>query len=291
MALLSLQNAFLYNHAETSGGAIHCDSGTIHITGNCSFESNYVATFLSQGGAIAMWYQATLVISGTVVFSKNQAVYGGAIDVYKSKAYLNGNSILLLHNVAEEGGGILLSSTAMEMKSRHVEFVNNTAKRFGGGLRVISAPESRGKVEISATFKRNRANCGGAISITNKQVNMIFMNITVVENMGSALCLSNCNITFYGTTKLSYNAGENGGGIRSTGSFLIFVGYTFFSANSAEAGGAINSLQGGIIFYGLTQFTHNRADFNGGAIYAVGSPVILGENRPPFDDESVTFFP
>lgn len=90
----------------------------------------------------------------------------------------------------------------------------------------------------------------------------------------NSLTLGRNNCTFTATTTIVNNTGEYGGGINTRHSF---AGPTIFCYNHATVGGAIYTLHAIIVSFSAdTQFIHNRADTNGGAIYAIGTNITVG---------------
>lgn len=83
---------------------------------------------------------------------------------------------------------------------------------------------------------------------------------------------------FSGSTYIRKNAGRYGGAIRtaSRDSTLSFSGHTVFYSNQAIVGGAIyTTYKTTVRFSGFIVFSHNRADQDGGALYALGSNILI----------------
>lgn len=285
IAILTAHNRFSHNLARYGGGAINCDQCTITIKGNSSFENNQVTELdkYSTGGAIRIDI-GHFTTSGTVLFSDNEAVEGGAIYLEESTAQIGGQTVMFLHNSAENGGGMSLRRTSVKTTAALIGFVGNFAKGSGGGLRIGPDFVSDINVKISATFTHNKGGCGGAISVY-KEYRVTFVNTSIIENSGSAVCIFDGNVTFTGTTQIIRNSALSGGGIKSRDSFLTFAGVTIIKANSAPTGGAISCTQGGVTFRDSVQFVHNRADSEGGAIYALGSNIVF-KDKGVFDSNS-----
>ena len=274
IALFTSHNEFSHNDAGYGGGAMYCDRCNISIAGYNIYESNHLL-HQGNGGAIYMW-NGHLTTSGTLFFSKNMATEGegGAICAEDSEFLLGGQAITFSHNVAKRGGGMNLWGTSLRTNATSLTFSGNYAKTLGGGLRIGTSFASDSVLLTSATFTHNRAECGGAIFVTNEETT-VFTNFKITENSGSAVCISESILNFTGNTQISRNEGKTGGGISSKNSILTFTGDTLFDANTAIEGGAINSLQGQVVFHGTTRFTHNQADSKGGAINALGSNIVL----------------
>lgn len=168
-AFLASNNLFSNNIAAFGGGAINCHQCTMNISGNSTFDGNHLTESDKDciGGALHIEY-GHLTTSGSVTFSNNEAVECGAIYFDDSSALFGGKSVLFSHNSAgKKGGGMCLSRTHVKTLSPTLlKFVGNFAKQLGGGLSIGPNFVSNSVVEIlSATFTRNVAECGGAISV------------------------------------------------------------------------------------------------------------------------------
>ena len=60
-----------------------------------------------------------------------------------------------------------------------------------------------------------------------------FINVSIEENYGSALCFVESNVTFKGTTQILGNVGVTGGGISSRSSSINVMDATLFDSNLA----------------------------------------------------------
>ena len=286
-AFLASDNLFTNNTATFGGGAVNCFQCTINITGNGTFDGNRLTESDKDciGGALHIEY-GNLVTSGSVTFSNNEAVKGGAIYFDNSSALFGAKSVLFSYNYAsKEGGGIYLSRAHVEtLPHTLLKFVGNFAEKLGGGLSIGPNFVSNSIMEIlSATFIRNRAECGGAISIDRDYLTLI--SAEIIENFGSAVCISQGDLTFKGITQILRNSGLAGGSISSKDSNVTFTGTAVIDANISPEGGAISAIQGTVAFNGIVHFTRNIADSEGGAIYALGSNIII-RDKAVFDSNS-----
>jgi hypothetical protein len=285
MLLLSGNNYFGHNNAGSSGGAIDCLYCTLHMTGKSVFESNRCQDNLhygskSHGGAISM-SNGKLIISGSAIFSNNRAVDGGGVYLFHSNAVIGGQIVHFSNNSAEIGGGLRLLTTSVKANARSLEFIGNTATSFGGGL--ASGDVKRGRplalsrrvIEISGRFVQNKARYGGAAYL-GKERHVKLVNISITESNGSALYISESNVTFAGTTVISRNSGSFGGGTECIDSLLTFKDAANYQANSAEKGGAISVIQSAIAIHGTLQFALNVAE-EGGAVHAIGSSISFSD--------------
>ena len=285
MLLLSGYNYFAHNNAGNSGGAIDCLHCTLHMTGNSSFQNNHCqdshSGTRSRGGAISM-LNGKLNISGSAIISNNRAEEGGGVYLSHSKAVFGVQNVCFFNNSAEIGGGLRLLITSVKANMGSLEFIGNTAISFGGGLtsgsvkRGMPLDISRIFVEISGRFIQNKARFGGA-AFLGKERNIKLVNISIMESNGSALYISETNVTFAGTTVISHNSGFFVGGTECIDSSLTFEDTVSYQANSAEKGGAISAIQSAIIIHGALQFALNVAE-EGGAVHAIGSSITFSDN-------------
>ena len=198
---------------------------------------------------------------------------GGALYISYSNTSLQGTAIFE-KNSAEEGGGICISFSRFESDTAQVHFINNTAKNKGGAVYAIIVREYSRSILLTANFTRNRAKCGGAIYAEGND-NISLIDTQATGNFGSALCITDCNITFGGSTLLSDNCGIYGGAINSKNSHLAFTGSSSFRDNHGSIGGAIHLLHSTLKLSGFSIVSNNTAVFQGGGIYALGTIVTL----------------
>ena len=128
------------------------------------------------------------------------------------------------------------------------------------------------------------------------------VNCSFHNNNGTALVVSNANITLAGNSEFKHNHGlcgdfMAGGAIYAVGSNLTFTGNATFLDNSAgivghflctNRGGAIYVQDTVISFSGTTNFIHNLAvGDGGGAIYTSGNTVLNFSGTSNFINNSV----
>ena len=194
---------FSNNSANIHGGAIYGRHSKLSLSGICYFSNNKVSTVIadsiSAGGAISLFYgEGLFSISGFIFFYTNEAYMGGALYISYSDTSLQGTAIFE-KNSAEEGGGICMSFSRFEADTAQVHFISNTAKNKGGAVYAIFVREYSRSILLTANFTRNRAKCGGAIYAEGND-NISLIDTQATGNFGSALCITDCNITFGGST-------------------------------------------------------------------------------------------
>ena len=265
---LTLRNghcSFSKNSAGLQGGAIYSESGQTTIMNTSTFEDNQIFATSSSAGAILI-FRGNIVLTGTAKFENNKAEVGGAITLYNSIGSISGTEIIFKNNSATiDGGGIYVAYSELTIIS--ASFIGNLAQnRQGGGIAIRDTTKP---INISARFSGNRADRGGAVFIVSG-TRITINGATIYDNMNSAICVINSNITFSAVTKIVNNTS---GGIYAINSYISFRESTIFKNNHALDGGAVNSLYGAMMFSGITIFTQNTAERNGGAIYAIGTDI------------------
>ena len=274
---------FSGNLAENGGGIYveHLRSTRtptrVTIMGNTTFTSNVAS---ASGGAVYVQNgNLTLSSTSTLFYSNRAEGEGGAVCSVFSSVIFNGSTIEFENNTALNGGGVFTIYSKLMTAMGTLSFSENYAAKRGGGIHAKMGPYGTQNLhKISGNFTGNRADeCGGAMYIDSGK-NIHFMKIFIARNSGSALCVLESTIRFNKSTNINENTGEHGGGIRILlrNSHLSFSSETVFANNSAIIGGAIYSGYGTTLeFSGKILFTGNRAATNGGALYALGTEVVV----------------
>lgn len=231
--------AFEDNLAKDSGGGVYVYGGlgngldierpgVTFSTETLLFTNNSA----KKGGAVVLG-AGSYVVLYTSIFAGNKAVEGGALYLKDySSVQFNGKGILFINNSAKEGGGMKLFRPELVISTEPLRFIANTAEDGGGALYVQTVASSSfygGTVSLSGNFTNNQGSCGGAIFIVSAE-NVALSNITVTDNIGSAICIHESNVTFHGIIVMN-NAGKLGGGIHSRTSSLTFTGCNLLCGN------------------------------------------------------------
>jgi predicted outer membrane repeat protein len=269
---------FVRNNAFENGGAIATLYGALTISG-AIFYANSASL---HGGAIAS-SSHRFTLSGPAIFQKNKANHCGGAIIFETPAHvaLNGATINFNENSAKDGGAIYVKGSKLTAVAEVTRFSHNTAQRRGGGIFVTSGyfGHSESILIMYANFTNNTAaTCGGALYV-HTRAHIHFDNIFAFGNSGSALCFfGGTNVSFSGTTNISKNTGTFGGGVSVTSqsSFLKFVDYSVFDGNNANLGGAMYlPRQTIMLFSGFVLFKNNSAHEDGGALYAIGTDIVI----------------
>ena len=110
------------------------------------------------------------------------------------------------------------------------------------------------------------------------------------DNLGTALLVTNTNLTLSGNSNFTHNHCEfciGGGGITALSSNLTFNGNATFIENEAK-GGAFYTSNSAVNFNGISNFVNNSAygDDGGGAIYASNNTVLFFSGTSNFTNNS-----
>ncbi len=244
---------FTSNSSTVNGGVIY-NKGTLVITDG-AFISNSAAN-----GAV-VYNEGTLDINGAIFTSNKATENGGA--VYNAGT-LNIGEATFTSNNAVNGGAVATEKSA---SVNGTAFTSNKAT-LGGAIYVLPVAEGEASLVItSASFKKNSADKGGAISAerTNLVVSADF-EANSAANGGSVYLFSGCNADFTGANVLSSSSKETGGFLYSSGSAVSFLDCSIESSTAVKSGAAIYVGKGSSLDVVSCQFKNNTAQSNGGAV-------------------------
>ncbi len=257
-----LSCAFTNNESTNGSGAgiFHTRKGGTGpglILTNCGFQSNWIRTSNSYGGAIFDENQdceASRITGCT--FINNIAANGGAIAAqginvsgtnnYLSGCRFNGNS------ATQNGGAVHMNSSAFSFRIDSCFFDQNIAGSGGGGLYALSLSNVQPPTVSRCVFTRDTALRGGAVYSDG-----------VVNYFGDSLRL---------------NRARMGGGMYQVNSGNSTIRHGVFSGNRAWNLGAGMYNRNSTINYIISNslFSGNRALRGGGAMYdSSASPLIV----------------
>ena len=295
---------FLDNHSHGgSAGAIGCFYGNVEIRGRSIFTGN--SAFIYGG---ALWVIAGhFSLSGSVLFSKNQAQNGGALNAgFEAHVLLNGSAVDFVGNSATvmDGGAISLTYSQLVMGADEVNFLDNSAVDTGGGIstnngsslvsvskQLMFERNSAGKLGggilsrrsvdfrlMSAVFLNNTAYSTGAALRTERE-KVWLGNVTFISNSNTSLFALSSQITFNGDATFSGNSGIIGGGMGLQSSTVYFMSSADCTSNKGVRGGAINAYESEIFFNGAAPlFSLNTALRYGGGLYSVTSDITINRH-------------
>lgn len=211
-----------------------------------------------NGGAIFNDANTNAELSGTVVFSGNEAENaGGAIFVADASSSMEiASGAVFKSNSAKLGGAIYNKGNLGTLDG--VTFEDNTAETNGGAIL-----NSNGGTIASITnsiFKNNTSTNGGGAAIYNKGGEIAEISNTVFEG----------NIAEKGNGGAIFNGGTTAANI--TLDNVQFIGNQ--AANGS--GGAIST--SGVVNIANATFENNSASTGGGAINVDGTVKLSGEN-------------
>jgi predicted outer membrane repeat protein len=240
---------------ENNGGKLSI-MPTLNGQGPCRF-SNEKKNPPVSGGILVNRNNGTTDISGGNFVNSAADDLGGAIDIESGSVTLESSNswtwsrITFNNDTADHGGAIYVNNGAtLNIASRNFEFSDNRAGSEGGAITSFFGKvniQPVGGKTLSASFARNHAPTGGAIS-----------------NYGGQL-LSVDGAVF------DSNDADNGGAVAEsiiTPPYLSSITNSYFHDNSAKVnGGAIYADQGSVLNVSRSTFFRDVAGQQGGGIY------------------------
>ncbi|MCP4543362.1 MAG: hypothetical protein GY832_40125 [Chloroflexi bacterium] len=231
----TLSETQVISNSAFSGGGMLVRDGSVMLS-----ETQVVSNSAGRngGGVTVEGYNATLNVSGGLIYS-NTASYGGGVYIWESRATLNGTHVV--SNSASVGGGVYFASDKTVTLNR-TQIVNNSASDDGGGVHV-----SRGSATLSGTqIVGNSAYYdGGGVNIVGG--GSATLNETQVVNnsaqYGGGMYIYKGSATLSGTQVIN-NSARDGGGVYVRDGSATLNG-TQIIANDARSGSG-----SGLRFYG-----------------------------------------
>lgn len=128
---------YFKENSAVDGGAIWFRSERVRLKqiklcGTNRFDSNYVSSLKSAGGALYIYF-AKFILSGTALFINNEAYYGGGIYLLGTDTVFGGTMVTLEGNSAEIGAGIFIVTSYFVTTAKQLNFIDNVARKKGGG--------------------------------------------------------------------------------------------------------------------------------------------------------------
>lgn len=257
-SVLTVLGSTFRNNTANEGGAFAISSLT--AIEDSEFVLNTATA--GQGGAIQSWVESMSVRRSNFVF--NLAERGGAI--YKRHAEVAIEDSRFRDNTAAiDGGAIYAENDALQVNAFGTTFEGNIATQgAGGGIRSLNDV-----VLVQSTFHNNRAQVGGAVSISGafqpRIDDVTFSgNVAVLRGGGIDVVDASLRVKLFQLT-MSGNSVQNGpGGDLALQNAVADVELSSLIGGSASGGGSS-------IFLG----TGGSALLRGNAIsVASGSPCI-----------------
>jgi predicted outer membrane repeat protein len=280
------------NSAKHMGGGIHVHNSAATLHGSTLvFRKNLArlggALYIGRKGKTSKTLLVTLSAQNLHFIENKANDSGGAIYITFSKLLL-GSAIMNLtsdfsavqkgvvfeDNSANSGGAIYCRKSEIVFQTNEAWLSGNTASK-GGAVAILGNNISDIPMNISGNFVHNTAHtCGG--SVFAQTTHIIFSNISILNSTGSGFCIFDSRVQFTHNTLMTGNTGNTGGGVRSENSELTFPDRATFTDNKATYfGGAIYTVYGRVSISGISLLKHNTALRDGGAMFALGTDVVL----------------
>ena len=274
---LVLNQVDLYNgDANTSrdsvdlGGAILNNGGRVEIN-SCNLEDHH-----AYSGGVIYNLGGEVVLTDSS-FEDNQAMEGGVL-FNDSGSELEVSSSLFLSNSTQFSGAVINNRGKLTISSPECEFRENVADTSGGAI-----CNNGGSAEIShASFERNQANSGGAITSFGSSSSLVLNNCDFLHNsaavdlgVGGAISQAQGGqISLHGCY-FNDNTAYSGGGLYvHDGNFSIGSGTSILN-NHATLGGGIMMEHDAVGRLVASHVTDNEAERFGAGILNYGTLDIL----------------
>ncbi|MFZ5821757.1 MAG: sortase [Chloroflexota bacterium] len=283
---ISNNSAFTSNYCGDNGGAIYIQGGTVNISGS-TFQ-NHNTNAIDSGGAIYIT-NGTVTISDSA-FSGNRAQSGGDDGgaIYLQAGTLTISDSDFTGNIADDDGGAIHKNGGSLTIDTNSLFDGNYALDEGGAIYTNNA----GNLTIHDSTFRNHTNTnidnGGAIYANNGTVNIArstFTNNRAQSNGddGGAIYFDGGSGTVADSTFTNNIADDDGGAI-FTNVAITVTGSTFDGNTATGDGGAIYR-GGGTVTITNSTFYDNTASL-GGAVRAAGGTTNISFSS--FSDNTAT---
>lgn len=126
LAVLLQDSLLQFNKAIIAGGAVVLtDTSNLTIKG-CRFINNTVSDRGLAGGAVCAVGNASVSMSATSIV-RSYAPQGGGVAIFENAALLLGRNVSVVHNSANAGGGFAVSSKGCDPAALVRSATNNTA--------------------------------------------------------------------------------------------------------------------------------------------------------------------
>ena len=269
-----------------------------------TFRQNSITE--GSGGAIAVYENATLSISGNVTLQGNVAKHhGGAIVAYNNSKVTISSGVLISENIAKEdsGAGIAVFDDVSLTVFNHVTFQGNVKEGFGKAGGGLSAWDNTiVSLHDSVVFTENVAiigGSGGALSLAgNSRATVsercVFDSNKALVNGGGIAVSDRSTLSILDGVLIENNTAGTGGGLHVSDTAKAFLsGNSVLGGNSAGKGGAVR-----VMSFSTLQakdnvtFTDNTAKSSGADVLAeVNCTLDLsGSNLDPYRSNTVMWY-
>ena len=164
-----IPNLFTYNSDEVNGGAIQCSYNcSIELRGENIFKSNFVSRYdFGIGGALCVINYASILFSGTTIFSRNNASTGGAVYFWNCYILADGEVEFTGNRAQVSGGGMsALWTSIITVNKGHMRFIDNQADGVSAAFQIFRNRESKESI-LSVTVVNNKVERSAVVDIAN----------------------------------------------------------------------------------------------------------------------------
>ncbi len=249
-------------YSTTSGGILNLKSASLNVE-NTKFKNNAVAVN-SNGGAIYMDTNSSLILDSKTSFENNSAKNGGAIHLGNNSSTLDlGGASFDSNTAINQGGAVYVGTYKVDetLSIRGGKFTNNTAVQ--GGALFLPDDVNREVYIGNATFKSNKATgreeaIGGAVAfgMTTFRKGAPLTD----EDLADLKSLTIDGATFTNNEAVFVDDAGFYSGVGGALGQLMVQKYTYFSNGALYREGTKVYIKNG------TQFIGNVAGAEGGAL-------------------------
>ena len=282
---------------------------------NASFVDN--ASNHSGGGAIYVYNSTMNVSASEMLFLKNSAIGGGAVYTKSSVLVFENNTrVIFKNNTANgikgvyvplctlqsietdnpegEGGALRMGfSTLIIRFNTSINFIDNLAFLQGGAAHVYYHSKFIVDSDSNVTFNENSANYTAgalscALSIFTARKNTIIEFVNSQSNEAGALFADISTVTFENNTNVTFsnNVANFGGALILMSSSILTISsgsaLSVINNTAKSSGGAVYAMSSVVITGnegGVTlNFTNNSAKNEGGSIFFLSSNLLIKDN-------------
>ena len=249
------------------GGGVYVVASDAKFSGNTTFDRNV-------GGGLHAFHNSNVSFSGSTTFRGNVAVNGGGIHASHNCHVRFSGTGTISENRATNGGGIYLEGSTIDCSGK-ITIKNNKAKQHGGGIFLTRSGNFRWLIMMIGNY-----NYGGEFGQSNIRSSHFSGTSTISDNTaerGGGIMSINSNIDMSGNITVRNNTALlHGGGILSHYNTIDISGNITVTSNTAQQhGGGMHLDNSTIGITGTSAVDVNSAALYGGGIYMSRTHLTL----------------
>ena len=308
---------FTFNQAAGCHHSKSCLGGALYIEGQSRvniYNSWFKNNTSDENGGIAYVFNATLIISESIVSDNTAASTGGAVNAYQLASVKLETTNFENNRACHDGGAVYLNDLSDSVMVNDCNFTKNRAEGDGGAIFSIDSNivinsshftfsfagsnggtlinKEFGKISVfNSIFLHNHAqNDGGMIhahaSLDCKCIQCIIVNNSA-GNSGGVLYAHSSSHILLQSSRFYNNRAYKGGVLCVTAQTNIIVDNSSFHGSIKVDVGAVAFAHGGAhVRFSNSTFTNNSALY-GGVLMAINNNIIFIENCTLSNNEAL----